>query len=300
MSSLVSVIMATYNRSNILSYAIRCVLHQTLSEWELIVVGDGCTDDTGEIVAQFGDARIRFINLPDNVGEQSGPNNVGLRQARGQYIAFLNHDDFWFPDHLATALDMLQSNRADFVLSAGFIIQPDDSVDAIGLFADNRYVPNYFVPASGWVFRREVLKVVPNWRSYRLLWIYPSHDFLRRAFRAGLRMVPTNRFTFVHIPSGNRVNSYRDRQAVEHQHYFQQLTQNSNWRADLLTKVLLAPKLAWQSRGWPMLWQGFKNLLKQPFVRRGVVTVEWRMMLKYPRKGDILQSLRIVRGLPKL
>lgn len=66
---LVSVIMATYNRSNILPYAVRCVLSQTLTDWELLVVGDACTDDTEAVMGTFTDQRVRFINLPQNVGE---------------------------------------------------------------------------------------------------------------------------------------------------------------------------------------------------------------------------------------
>ena len=67
----------TYNRSNVLRYAIESVLAQTVSDWEMIVIGDACTDDTAEVVESFGDGRIRFHNLDQNVGEQSGPNNVG-------------------------------------------------------------------------------------------------------------------------------------------------------------------------------------------------------------------------------
>src|SRR5690606_24951720 len=94
---LVSVVMATYNRSNIIVYAIESLRANTLQDWELIVVGDCCTDDTETVVSAFGDQRIRFINLPENCGEQSGPNNFGVGLARGKYLAFLNHDDMWFP-----------------------------------------------------------------------------------------------------------------------------------------------------------------------------------------------------------
>jgi len=90
---LVSVIIATYNRSNVLAIAIKTVLAQTYPQWELLVIGDACTDDTAAVVAGFGDVRIRFHNLAQNVGEQSGPNNEGMQQAKGKYFAFLNHDD---------------------------------------------------------------------------------------------------------------------------------------------------------------------------------------------------------------
>ncbi|GAB3576229.1 hypothetical protein GCM10027578_41720 [Spirosoma luteolum] len=300
MLPLVSVIIATYNRSNVLSYSIRSLQAQTVTDWELIVVGDACTDNTADVVAQFQDDRIRFINLPRNIGEQSGPNNVGMGEARGAYIAFLNHDDFWFPDHLAVALQTLTTQSADFALATGLVIQPDKSIYYLGVMPKKQFLPNAFVPASGWVFRREVLAKVPAWRSYRDLWIYPSHDFLRRAYQAGLRLEPTHQFTFLAIPSGNRVNSYRERQQHEHDYYFEYLIRHPERRAELLMTVLAQANNELHYRSWPLIWQGVKNLIKLPLIRRGIVTIEWRMMLKHPRKGDALQALRAVRGLAKL
>ena len=66
----VSVVMATYNRPRALRLAVASVRAQTFTDWELIVVGDACTDETAEVVAGFGDARIRFVNLPVRCGEQ--------------------------------------------------------------------------------------------------------------------------------------------------------------------------------------------------------------------------------------
>src|SRR5262249_28181342 len=116
-SPLVSIITATYNRSNVLQYTIASVLRATFADWELLVVGDACTDDTEEVVSAFHDPRIRFFNLAQNVGEQSGPNNAGCQYARGSYIAYLNHDDLWLPGHLATALTGLEATEADLVFT---------------------------------------------------------------------------------------------------------------------------------------------------------------------------------------
>src|SRR5438105_2863275 len=112
---LISVITATYNRSNVLALAIKSVLWQTLSDWELWVVGDACTDDTERVVASFDNPRIHFLNLQRNVGQQSGPNNLGFHQSAGRFIAYLNHDDLWLPDHLEAALDGINNTNADMV-----------------------------------------------------------------------------------------------------------------------------------------------------------------------------------------
>src|SRR2546423_11552054 len=127
----ITIIMATYNWSTVLPYSIGSVLRQTLADFELLVVGDGCTDDSQIVVASIGDPRVRWINLPANTGHQSGPNNEGLRQARGEIIAYLGHDDLWLPHHLATLVGALDEQRADlayalvaYVGPEGHLLQP--------------------------------------------------------------------------------------------------------------------------------------------------------------------------------
>ncbi len=107
----VSVLTATYNRSNVLRFAVESVRRQTLSDWEMWVVGDACTDDTADMIREIGDPRIRFVNLPHNAGDQSGPNNEAVRLARGRFLAYLNHDDLWFPDHLEIGSPRIERHR---------------------------------------------------------------------------------------------------------------------------------------------------------------------------------------------
>ena len=83
-SPMVSVIIATFNWSAALRLAIRSVLGQTLQAFEILVVGDACTDDSEAVVEAFGDARIRWLNLAHNAGSQHAPNNAGLNAARGE------------------------------------------------------------------------------------------------------------------------------------------------------------------------------------------------------------------------
>src|SRR5436190_1872459 len=109
----VSVIIATYNRSYVLRHSIASVLRSDFSDFEIIVVGDGCTDDTEGVVRGFADGRIRFVNLPQNSGAQSVPNNAGVALARGRTIFFLNHDDLYFADHLGASLAFMERERAD-------------------------------------------------------------------------------------------------------------------------------------------------------------------------------------------
>ena len=81
----VTVIIPTYNYARVLPYSIRSALWQTFSDFELLVIGDHCTDESESVVTAIGDRRVRWINLPKNIGHQSGPNNEGLRQARANW-----------------------------------------------------------------------------------------------------------------------------------------------------------------------------------------------------------------------
>jgi glycosyltransferase involved in cell wall biosynthesis len=103
----VTVIIPTYNWSTVLSYAIRSVLRQTFTDFELLVIGDGCTDDSEQVVSAIDDPRVQWINLPVNSRHQSTPNNEGLKRASGEYIAYLGHDDLWLPHHLGVTVAAL-------------------------------------------------------------------------------------------------------------------------------------------------------------------------------------------------
>src|SRR6476469_8584395 len=98
----ITVIMATYNWSSVLPYSIGSALDQTFTDFELLVIGDGCTDESADVVRAIDDPRVHWHNLAENAGHQAAPNNDGLRRARGTLVAYLGHDDIWLPHHLET------------------------------------------------------------------------------------------------------------------------------------------------------------------------------------------------------
>ena len=161
----VSIIVATYNRSDVLRCAIATIQLQTFRDWELVVVGDACTDDTAAVMAGFEDPRIRFVNLPENIGEQSGPSNRGFQLATGDFVAYLNHDDLWFPDHLESLVSFLDETRADLVYSLRFSVAQDGLVFCGMTNAELRYDPSHHVEASLWVVRRKLIEDVGGWRA---------------------------------------------------------------------------------------------------------------------------------------
>jgi len=121
----VSVVIATYNWSSVLPYSIGSVLRQTYDDFEVLVVGDGCTDDSEAIVSAIDDPRVRWVNLPSNSGHQSTPNNEALRLASGEVIAYLGHDDLWLPHHLAAGLRALDTSVADACYSLVMCVGPE-------------------------------------------------------------------------------------------------------------------------------------------------------------------------------
>ena len=194
---LVSIITATYNRSNVLALAIKSVQRQTFIDWEHCVIGDAWTDDTETVVKDIQEPRRRFVNLPENFGEQSRPNNKGFDRARGRYIAYLNHDDIWFSDHLATCVAGLESTGADMVYTLLNVVKRDPNRwqpnRLPGAGRDFVYDPRLQVPASCWLLRRQTIECVGPWRSWRESHIFPSQEWLFRTWKFTAHRGPKTR-----------------------------------------------------------------------------------------------------------
>ena len=235
---LVSVIIATYNRSNVLTYTIQSLLRSSFCNWELIVVGDACTDDTEEVVLGFNDPRIRFRNLENNVGDQCGPNNEGIRMARGQYIAFLSHDDLWMPNHLDTCLRCIQEGNADFVYPLGLTIWPDEKNRLVAFDSDPKS-HHTWLPASFWFFKRELTQQIGPWKHYSECLMPPSQDWLFRLRKAGKTIRMISEVTVVAIVATGRAGVYENRVYIENQQYYERMCQEPNFLETELKKVAI-------------------------------------------------------------
>ena len=120
----VSVIIPTYNRSSLVKDAICSVLAQTEPDLEVIVVDDGSTDDTHRVVESLSDSRVSYFYKVN--GGVASARNFGLSKAKGEYLAFLDHDDLWPPDYLEVMVSHLENN-AEFgaAYSPITVVYPD-------------------------------------------------------------------------------------------------------------------------------------------------------------------------------
>ncbi|MFN7014034.1 MAG: glycosyltransferase family 2 protein, partial [Bacteroidia bacterium] len=115
---LVSVIIPAYNAEKFIETTIQSVLNQTIQKFEIIVVNDGSTDNTAKIIETLKekDKRIHLINK-ENSGV-SDTRNIGMRTAKGKYIALLDADDVWLKDNLEKKINYLENNPGiDFIYS---------------------------------------------------------------------------------------------------------------------------------------------------------------------------------------
>lgn len=118
MNELVSIITPTYNSEKFISATIQSIQNQSYSFWELLIIDDGSTDKTIEIISQFSkaDPRIKTILLEQNQGTGIA-RNTGVTQANGRFIAFLDADDLWRPNKLERQLAFMKNNDLPFTFS---------------------------------------------------------------------------------------------------------------------------------------------------------------------------------------
>lgn len=104
-----SIILPTYNRAAFIAQAIDSVLNQTYSDFELIIIDDGSKDNTKEVVASFNDERVSYYFQENQ--ERSVARNNGIQKAKGQYICFLDSDDYYLPNHLRVLNENIKENN---------------------------------------------------------------------------------------------------------------------------------------------------------------------------------------------
>lgn len=122
---LVSVVLASYNHESFIGEAVHSVLNQSYSNLELIVVDDGSSDGSAQILKQIDDPRLKVVLLAEN--RRQHPRNTGAALATGKYIAFQNSDDIWHPDKVAQQVAFLESSPQSTACFTGVGVVDDQS-----------------------------------------------------------------------------------------------------------------------------------------------------------------------------
>jgi glycosyltransferase involved in cell wall biosynthesis len=117
----VSIIIPTYNRAHLVGRAIQSILDQTYKDFELIIVDDGSTDNTENIIREFQkkDKRIKYICHKKNRGG-SAARNTGVKNSSGYFLSFLDSDDQWLANKLRTEVKILNNNKDCIICSTGY------------------------------------------------------------------------------------------------------------------------------------------------------------------------------------
>ena len=242
---LVSVIIPTYNWSNVLKLAISTVLWQTHQNFEIIVVGDACTDDSEEIVKSFNDSRIKWFNLETNHGAQSVPNNIGVEMARGEYIAHLGHDDLWHPKHLELLLESTTDEL--FLHSLCISIGPDDEdthfKNKCTLYGFNPPDKNewflYFIPPSAIMYKKELFYKIGEWKDYREIYMPPDQEFEKRAFLYCKNKIARSKaLTVLKFNASWRKNSYISKPSHQQDKYLNEIKNDNEFLNNFLLDII--------------------------------------------------------------
>jgi len=156
------VVIPTYNWATVLPWSIGSVLAQSFAEWELWVIGDGCTDESAATVATFDDPRVHWHNLAVNGRSQVGPNNAALARADGGYVAYLGHDDLWLPHHLQILVGALDAGAA-FAFGRQLRIDPGQRPYVSPPDGYSYSSGDWLAPTS-MMHRRDDARAVGGWR----------------------------------------------------------------------------------------------------------------------------------------
>ncbi len=208
----VSIIIPTYNHANFLREALQSIQAQSLSDWEAIVVNNYSEDDTISIVESFRDPRIRLVNFRNN-GVIAASRNKGIGLSRGEYLAFLDSDDIWFPEKLAKCLQHFTDDIK--LVGHGFsLLGPKrrnifSGPENRATFASLLYEGNCITPSATVVRRDAVISVGGFSESRDVITAEDYHLWLKLA-QAGNKM-----FFLKDVLAGYRIHSGNQSSSVD-------------------------------------------------------------------------------------
>ena len=149
-----SIIIPTYNRASSVANTLESCFKQTFEDFEIVVVDDGSKDNTVEVLQSINDSRLKVVTQ-ENAGPAAA-RNTGMDNASGDFIAFLDSDDVWYPEFLATAEQMFEANEeqilyGQIIVDRGvgrYWVKPDRVIGSDESIYDYLYVDGMFIQTS--------------------------------------------------------------------------------------------------------------------------------------------------------
>lgn len=209
MSEMISVIIPTYNRAHVISEAIQSVLDQTYRDFELLVIDDGSTDDTQDVVSRFSDKRIKYHYI-EHKG-RAYARNYGLQKMCGRYVAFLDSDDLYGKEKLKSLSDYLRSHPETMIAYSSYTLIQNgiETFQYTNNGSGNLFLKIFkksFINMNTTLIRRECIDVAGGFKED--LRILEDYDFY-------LRLSEKFKFSFVNVMSSYYRKSVDDTQEIE-------------------------------------------------------------------------------------
>jgi hypothetical protein len=242
---MVTVIIPTHDHPETLDLALQSVLHQTVDSLELVVIGDGVTDDTRDVVAGLQDRRIRFVDEPKSSSRAEATRHRILDQATSQYVYYLGDDDLMLSDHVSSLMEELQ--RVDFThplplyidLEGSLAVHPTDLSNPECL-RWHLHPDHNAVSLSGVAHRLDAYRRLPvGWREPPAGW-HSDHYMWDQWFHTpGLTFATAPRLTLLKFEGSVRVGWTPERRRDELVEWSRR-TKDPDFPASLLGQVQAA------------------------------------------------------------
>jgi glycosyltransferase involved in cell wall biosynthesis len=191
----ISVIIPVYNRGDLLARTINSVINQTFTDFELIVVDDGSTDNTKDVVQDFvkKDSRVKYFRQK-NSGGAAGPKNTAIKYCTGEYVAYLDHDDEWFPTKLEKQLKIFENSSRNLGLVSCniLIVNQSKNLRESRMMLSNPSIADMLLRPSSYAFSnssvlipKTVIDIVgPRDENLK---VSDDHDYFLRVALAGFK-----------------------------------------------------------------------------------------------------------------
>jgi len=295
----------------VLRYAIQSVLDSDYQNWEMIIIGDYCTDDTESVVQSFDDSRISFSNLDQNSGQQAKPTNVALGKVRGEYITFLNQDDLFFKDHLSSCVEEIQKSGAEFMVVPGIRIPPSTpkeledysfGAEMYAVHPQGKFSPHIYSIATTWFLHNSVPKKIGLWKMEKELFVLPSQEWL---FRAHSKKIPFHfpkRIGVIIIHSAERKGFYTENKSFEHDFFFKRL-HDPELKINLFQKAAVKSSSDFNHQVFKNSQSPIRHVFASTFHRIlksfGIHPTSFRIFLKWGKRGKFISHLKNIAEQPK-